>query len=261
MKTLARVLSGLVLLGALAAPSVGAQESGLERAERLARDGRANEARAALVSWWDGAYDEAGRDDQQRALWLRARLTVSPEEAIRDYQRLVVLYPAGPYADRALFRLAQAAHAMGDGAQARAHVEALARDHPGSAVRQEAEAWLRSAGDAPPAPATGSRAPDQVSGAPPREAAASAAAPAGPFSVQLGAFGERERAQSVLQEATGAGFAARLVRVDGSPLLHVRVGSFAERDGAQALFERLARAGLQGAVVRDERGERPAGSD
>ncbi len=260
MKTRWLLLSGLVLVAALAGTSVGAQESGLERAERLAQDGRANEARAALVSWWDGAYDEAGRDDQQRALWLRARLTVSPEEAIRDYQRLVVLYPAGPYADRALLRLAQAAHAMGDGAQARAHVEALARDHPGSPVRQEAEAWLRGAGDAPPPTVSGVGGGGRESGEPTREAA-SAAAPTGPFSVQLGAFGERERAQSVLEDATGAGFAARLVRVDGSPLLHVRVGSFVEREAAQALFERLARAGLQGAVVRDERGERPAGSD
>jgi cell division septation protein DedD len=78
--------------------------------------------------------------------------------------------------------------------------------------------------------------------------------------VQLGAFGEEERARAVVQQAVAAGFEARLVRVDGSPLLHVRVGSFAERPGAQALFERLAREGIQGAVVRDDRPERPAGS-
>ena len=260
MKKLSKLLSALVLLGTFTATALGAQQSGLENADRLARDGRTNEARAALVAWWDQGYDAAGRDDQQLALWLRARLTVSPEEAIRDYQRLVVLYPAGPYADRALLRLAQAAHAMGDGAQARAHVEALARDHPGSPVRREAEAWLSGAGDPPPVPARVAREPDPASVGSERGGRVSANAPMGPFSVQLGAFGETDRAQTVFQDATRAGFDARLVRVDGSPLLHVRVGSFEEREAAQALFERLARSGLQGAVVRDERGERPAGS-
>ena len=236
-----------------------AQESGLNRAEDFARVGRTNEARAALVSWWDRAYEDAGRDLQQRALWLRARLTVSPDEAIRDYQRLVVLYPAGPYAERALLRLAQGAHAMGDGAQARAHVEALARDHPGSPVLREAEAWLSRAGD-PPSTSNRAATPEVTSPAPGSTPTPSVAAPSGPFSVQLGAFGEAARAQAVFQDATEAGFDVRLVQVEGSPLLHVRVGAFAERDPAQALFERLARAGLQGAVVRDERAERPAGS-
>ncbi len=260
MRWILRLLAATAVLATLPSGAILAQESGLDGAESLARDGRTNEARAALVSWWDQGYESAGRDDQQRALWLRARLTVSPDEAIRDYQRLVVLYPAGPYAERALLRLAQGAHAMGDGAQARAHVEALGRDHPGSPVHREAEAWLRAAGDPPPAANPSTPAPEPTDATPRSGGMPTSAAPTGPFSVQLGAFGEASRAQDVFQDATEAGFDARLVQVEGSPLLHVRVGAFVERDPAQALFERLARAGLQGAVVRDERAERPAGS-
>ena len=260
MKRLLRFLVSFGVLTTVTAVTVAAQDSGLERAESLARDGRANEARAALVSWWDQGYQDAGRDDQQRALWLRARLTVSPDEAIRDYQRLVVLYPAGPYADRALLRLAQGAHAMGDGAQARSHVEALVRDHPGSPVRREAEAWFSAAGDPLPASDREMRETDMGDPTPGAEMTPSNAPRAGPFSVQLGAFGDTSRAQAVFEDATAAGFDVRLVRVEGSSLLHVRVGAFPERDPAQALFERLARAGVQGAVVRDERAERPAGS-
>ena len=265
------LLVGLLLVGA---PSgAGAQTSELERVDRLAREGRANEARAALLAWWEDGYDGVGRDLQQRALWLRARLTVDPEQAMRDYQRLVVLYPAGTFTDQALFRLAQAAHALGDGAQARAHVEALARDHPGSPVRRAAETWLREAGEATPPTTTERSAAGVVVGEAPGEAGAGvpagmpsrraddatapAGTPGGVFSVQLGAFGEEPRARSVFDEAREAGFEARLVRVEGSPLLHVRVGSFAERESAQAMFERLARQGLQAAVVRDERAERP----
>lgn len=260
-------LVGLLLMGAPA--MAGAQTSELERIDELAREGRTNEARSALLAWWEGGYDGVGRDLQQRALWLRARLTMDPEQAMRDYQRLVVLYPAGTFTDQALFRLAQAAHALGDGAQARAHVEALARDHPGSTVRRAAEAWLRDAGDAVPPVSTGRSVAGEGPGRAEADVPAGAASgraddvgvtaegPTGVFSVQLGAFGEEPRARSVFDDAREAGFQARLVRVEGSPLLHVRVGSFDERESAQAMFERLAREGLQAAVVRDERTERP----
>lgn len=264
-------LVGLLLVGAPAA--AGAQTSELERIDELVREGRTNEARAALLAWWEGGYEGVDRDLQQRALWLRARLTIDPEQAMRDYQRLVVLYPAGTFTDQALFRLAQAAHALGDGAQARAHVEALTRDHPGSPVRRAAEAWLRDAGDAVPPASTGQSAKGVVAGegagsagagvpageAPGRAEAAGVTAegPTGVFSVQLGAFGEEPRARSVFDDAREAGFEVRLVRVEGSPLLHVRIGSFDERESAQEMFERLARQGLHSAVVRDERAERP----
>jgi hypothetical protein len=254
------LVAGLLLVGA---PGVAeAQTVDLEQIDRLTREGRTNEARAALLAWWDDGYDGVGRDLQQRALWLRARLTVDPERAMREYQRLVVLYPAGTFTDQALFRLAHAAHALGDGSQARAHVEVLARDHPGSPVRRVAEAWLREAGEAvPPAASTGRPDTDvatvQTPAGGPGETAGPSRASAAVFSVQLGAFGEEPRARSVFDEAREAGFEARLVRVEGSPLLHVRVGSFEERTAAQGMFERLAREGLQAAVVRDERTERP----
>jgi len=274
----------VVLGGAPFAGSTGwaavAQTGGLEAVERMAGEGRAGEARAALQAWWDASHDRASRDDQQRALWLRARLTQDPEQAALDYQRLAVLYPGGAFADQALFRLAQAFHALGDGSRARQQMEALARDYPGSPVRSEAEQWLAAAG-APPAPparataagaAAADRTPAQAPAPAPTAAAAATPATAGgapataalrtagpgvPFTVQLGAFGEEDRARSVLAEAARAGFETRLVRVEGSPLLHVRVGAFVEREGAQNLYDGLQRQGIQGAIVRDERSERP----
>ena len=73
----------------------------------------------------------------------------------------------------------------------------------------------------------------------------------------LSGAGDPERARSVLGQAVQAGFQARLVRVDGSPLLHVRVGSFGDRPAAQAVLDRLSAASIEGAVVRDPRPERP----
>ena len=45
--------------------------------------GRTEEARAALVEWWDGDREDAPRRDLQRGLWLRGRLTVDPVQADR----------------------------------------------------------------------------------------------------------------------------------------------------------------------------------
>ena len=254
----------MLALGAVlawTAPPLTAQ-SGLEEVDRLARAGNAAAARATLVAWWDAEHEAASREDQQRALWLRARLTVDPEEAMRDYQRLVVLYPGGMFTDQALFRMAQAAHALGDGQRARTHVEALVRDYPGSPVRRSAEAWLEAAGDPPSPPTETAAAPDM--GPATSEAAAagtpvaSGAVPDRYYAVQLGAFGEEERAMSVAAAGLEAGFDVRVVRVEGSPFLHVRVGMFPDRPEALELFNDLARAGVQGALVQDDRAEVPA---
>lgn len=249
-----------MMLGGTTSP-LAAQE-GLEEVDRLARAGSAAAARATLVAWWDAEHDAASREDQQRALWLRARLTVDPEQAMRDYQRLVVLYPGGMFSEQALLRMAQAAHALGDGQQARTHVDALARDYPGSPVRRSAEAWLEAAGDPPPPPtetaAATSNAGPVTSGADARAPDALDGVPARYYAVQLGAFGEEDRAMSVATAGLEAGFDVRVVRVEGSPFLHVRVGMFPDRPEALELFNELARAGVQGALVQDDRNELPA---
>jgi septal ring-binding cell division protein DamX len=265
-----RALTALLLalvLGFSAGPA--SAQTGLEDIDRLTRAGSTAAARAALVAWWDAEHDAASRDVQQRALWLRARLTVEPEQAMRDYQRLVVLYPGGTFTDQALLRLAQAAHALGDGRQAQAHVEALIRDYPGSPVRRTAESWLQAAGDPPPPPAAApsQAAPERTGAAPsagppaadaPSGGATVAATPARYYAVQLGAFGEEDRALGVAAAGRDAGFDVRVVRVEGSPFFHVRVGMFPDRPEALELFNSLARAGVQGALVQDERAELPA---
>jgi cell division septation protein DedD len=263
-----------------------AQGASLDRVEELARLGRTEEARSALAEWWSGARDEASQRDLQRGLWLRGRLTVDPVQAELDYQRLVVLYPSGPYTPEALLRLAQSAHAHGDAEAARRHVEALARDYPTSPSRTQAEAWLRSAGPAPApsgaraggAPATAGRAgaagdaavgqPSQgrigpgapadttVSGI--RRSPDRPAAPADvplDWSVQFGAFSDEERAFVLQRDLVAANLAARLVRVAGSGFLHVRIGRFGTREEAALQLEDVARRGFAAAIVRDDRAE------
>jgi cell division septation protein DedD len=255
----ARRAAGLALRVALAAaalaapPPLAAQGAGpgrpsggaLEQVEELTRLGRTEEAREVLTGWWASVAGAAGRREMQRGLWLRGRLTVDPVEAELEFQRLVVLYPSGPYTPGALFRLAQAAHARGEGAAAEAHVAALVRDHPNSPVRREAEAWLRDAGPAervaerPIATRVDTRREDT----------------SGQYSVQLGAFADGARAFALLEEVRGAGIEARIVRVAGSRFVHVRVGRFEARPDAAQQLDALTRLGISAAIVRDERAE------
>jgi cell division septation protein DedD len=265
------VARGLLALSCmlLATSSVGAQS--LDRVEELARLGRTEEARAMLSQWWTDARPGAAQRDLQRGLWLRGRLTVDPNLAELDYQRLVVLYPSSPFAPQALLRLAQSAHASGDAEDAARHVGTIARDYPTSPVRAEAEAWLRGAGAPPPAsdppPATapavtagGAVATPPPPTAPPQTAPPTArpSAPADEvldWSVQFGAFTDEERAFALHRELVSAGLAARLVRVAGSGFVHVRIGRFSNRADASAQLQEVTARGFTAAIVRDDRAE------
>ncbi len=225
----------------------------LDNVEELARMGRTESAREALRRWWDRSSSEASRRDAQRALWLRGRLTMDPGEAAIDFRRLVVEYPGGPYSDVALLRLAQAAFAQGDSAQAARDVGRLAQEYPSSAVRREAEAWLASAGSPPPPPARTNRA------SPPDVRPPPGAAAVGPFSVQLGAFADRGRAEALRRRAAEAGLDVRLATLPGSELVRVRVGRFDSSEEAHAILERVQGLGFTTTVVRDANREERSG--
>lgn len=268
---LARVVLVLGLAVLVAAP-LAAQS--LDRVEELARLGRAEEARELLTQWWEEARDAASQRDLQRGLWLRGRLTVEPNLAELDYQRLVVLYPSSPYAPQAILRLAQSAHANGDAATAQRHVATIVRDYPTSQVRAEAEAWLRDAGTPPPPteaprtapPTTATRDPAPPTSPTPVPTPVPTPAPAqgrptAPadeallWSVQFGAFTDEERAFGLHAELVSAGLAARLVRVAGSGFVHVRIGRFATRAEASTQLQQVSARGFSAAIVRDDRAE------
>lgn len=249
----------LLLAAALAAgttPGVAQDAPSLDRVEALAGQGRAEEAREMLLGWWSTSAGSANRRDAQRALWLRGRLTVDPAQGDLDFRRLVIEYPGGPYSDLALFRLAQSAYAAGDSLAAVGNVIRLAREYPASAARREAEAWLATAGPAPPrlteAPAAEAEpapvpAAEVSSGELPGPTAQSSAQ----FTVQLGAFSSEGRAEALLRRVSDAGFVARLVTVGGSSLIRVRVGAFDAQEGADAILKRLQDLGFTAALARD----------
>ena len=211
----------------------------LAQIDSLVMAGRTEDARQGLMTWWDRA--PAGRTDQQHTLWLRAVLTVDPAQASVDYQRLVVEYPGGPYSDRALLRLAQAAEARGDFVRAQGHLRTLLRDYPTSPARLDAGRMLPSVESAVKVQAL---ADPVVSPAP-------TPVPAGPWTVQLGAFADPDRARALREEIGADHLNARIVVVPPSRLIRVRTGRFQSKARAEGLRSALGARGLEATVSDD----------
>jgi hypothetical protein len=271
---------GVALLLAAATPDViRAQDAALVRVEQLTSEGRYSSARDELAAWFEAAWEASAREDRQRALWLRGRLTVDGGMAERDYRRLVVEHPGGQFSDDALLRLAQLAWARSDADGALRHLRMLTRDYPESEHRAEALELIArlSAGAPAGSGATGAGGPAPgATGAgmlAPAVAPQTSAAPANapriesgavperfdgmPFTIELGAFSTEPPAQTIAAAAIAAGVQVRVVGLPGSDLIHVRTGAFFSQMEAQARALELRVQGLPAAVSDDRAEEEP----
>lgn len=242
----------------------------LDRVDQLVRDGRIQEARAALLEWSE-AHPQPDREERQRELWFRGVLTLDPAQAASAYRRLAVEFPGGSFTDLALHRLGTAAALRGDLVSAAGSFETLARDYPGSSVRGEAVNWLSRnraavdsaraarAQDAPTRtpPATGTeRVPPRSDREPQPRPPTTEVRDAGAFAAQLGAFTTADRAEVLATRVREAGFEPRIVRVPGSEFFRVRAGRFTVAEEARAFIERLRQAGFDAGLATDADRER-----
>lgn len=221
--------------------SATAVTDALATADSLSRSGRTEEAREWFVAWWDAGRSEASRSELEHATWLRAVLTVDPEQARVEYRRLVVEFPGGPHAAPALARIARMLAAAGDTAGARDTWETLLREHPGSEESATAEAWL---GSAPPGDGV------EAEGSAPLDLA-----------LQLGAFSSLVRARELTARAREAGLEPRMVRVRGSDLIRVRLGRFGSEADAEELHGQIRALGFDALIVDGAEREEAVGSD
>lgn len=236
------LLAWVAPLAAQAGPlAAQAGPPSLARVDSMVAAGLAEEARGVLSRWWTQESARADRGDLQRAIWLRAVLTVDPTQAALDYQRLVLEHPGGAWSDRALLRLAQLAAARGDAAKARTQLRSLLRDYPGSPMREEASGLLRSLGTE----AAAENVPIAET-----ERVALGRAPGG-WTVQLGAFASPERARALGREISAAGDSVRFVVVPPSRLVRVRFGRFPSQAAADQARRALIARGFQATLSDD----------
>jgi hypothetical protein len=95
-------------------PALAQGAGSLDQVESLMSEGRIIQAREVLMAWLDSRLSSASREDRQRGIWLRGRLTVDPSMAEVDFRRLVLEYPGGPYSAAALLRLGLHAELRGE---------------------------------------------------------------------------------------------------------------------------------------------------
>lgn len=124
----------------IALPPPGMTDSIVIRARRLASDGNAAAGRALLDSAM--AASKEGSPEYVNALFGRAMIAGSGDEARKDYLRIAVDYSSSPRAEDALLRLAQMELARGDRAAAKRYLERLTLEHPAGPSRAEGAYWM-----------------------------------------------------------------------------------------------------------------------
>ena len=144
----ALISAALVTLAAIAdsvvasaqATGASAADSVFRRAQRLANDGNTSAGRALADSVL--AASPEGTPAYVDALYWRAMLAESAEQARRDYLRIAVEFSLSSRAEDALLRLAQLELTRGDRAAAKRHLERLALEHATGASRAQGLYWM-----------------------------------------------------------------------------------------------------------------------
>lgn len=251
-----------------AAGSLGAQQSAsLDRAETLAANGKYGEARATLAQWWSTHRTPRSSESPlvARALLLRARLTMHPDTAEKDYLRIVLEHPSSPQTPEALLRLGQHFLAQGDVERGRVYLRRLTRDFPGSPQRATALAFLARADSTKPAPRAKAVAVEderkrpatpRAQPTPKRESDVARSSATGNYSLQSGAFRLQSGAVSLAARLRKAGYDARVVSTGGE-LKFVRVGRYASAKDAVDVAKRIRAQGFTAVVVDDVVREKP----
>ena len=116
------------------------QDSVFRRAQRMASDGNAPAARALVDSVL--AASTEGSAAFIDALFWRATLAESTDQARRDYLRLAVEFSPSPRAEDALLRLAQIELSRGDHVAAKKHLDRLVLEHPSGMSSAPAAYWM-----------------------------------------------------------------------------------------------------------------------
>ena len=142
-----------VVLLAIAAPSARGQgtdtttsspvtsmDSAFARARALVVSGQTAAGRAIVDSIF--AATPVGTVAYGDALYGRAMIAPTAEDAARDYQQIVVEYPLSMHAGDALLQLAQLERSEGDRASAIRHLQRFLRENPGNAKRARTGLWL-----------------------------------------------------------------------------------------------------------------------
>lgn len=247
---------------AAAVPQAADQIPSLDIVEAALDSGRVEVARGELDRWFESNEDGAELETMARARYLRGRMTANAEQAEIDYI-WVAIDGGGPYAAEAWLKLAQLRLMRGDAARATGDLERLRADYPDAPVLAESWLWsgftLEAGGDLSGACDAWGRARDLATTpgtASVRAQAELSLATCSPvesqYTVQLGAFREREAAVALRQRVEPTGLTVRIEEPnDASDWYRVRSGHFPRREQAEGVARGLTDRGFEAIVVTE----------
>lgn len=270
---------------AAAAKGQAASDSVFVRAQRMVSDGNAAAGRALVDSMVRAA--RRGSPAYAEAIFWRATLAPTAQQAESDYRRLIVEYPLYARSGDVLLRLAQLELMRGNRDAAVVHLRRIQTEHPEFGNQAAASYWLGRVlfekNDLPGAcsaiaeakrivkaddvelknqidyqdqqcvgvaiPAADSLPKLEVP-VEPAPVASPAPQPTGVYSVQVAAYDKLSQANALVTRLTKRGFAAR---VDGKKApFRVRIGKYESRAAAAAAQQRIKKSGITGIVVKAE---------
>lgn len=251
------------------------------RAQRMVSDGNATAGRALVDSMVRAA--RRGSPSYAEAIFWRATLAATSQQAEQDYRRLIVEYPLYARSGDVLLRLAQLELLRGNRDAAAVHLRRIQTEHPEFGNQAAASYWLSRVlfekNDLPGACGAIADAkrllkaddielknqldyqdqqcigvvisqPADTVQKTPKPAKVSDTAAGGSYSVQVAAYNKKSQASALEAKLTKRGFAAR---VDGkSAPFRVRIGKYATSAEATAAQQRIKKSGITGIVVKAE---------
>jgi cell division septation protein DedD len=272
-----------LICSAAAANGQTASDSVFVRAQRMVSDGNAAAGRALVDSMVRAA--RRGSPAYAEAIFWRATLAPTSQQAEQDYRRLIVEYPLYARSGDVLLRLAQLELMRGNRDAAVVHLRRIQTEHPEFGNQAAASYWLGKVlfekNDLPAACSAIAEAKrivkaddvelknqidyqdQQCAGvvippvdsvpkvevpAEPTPVATPAPKPMGVYSVQVAAYDKLSQANALVSRLTKRGFAAR---VDGKKApFRVRIGKYESRAAAIAAQQRMKKSGITGIVVK-----------
>jgi cell division septation protein DedD len=252
-------------------PPSGSGDSVFQRAQRMANEGNAAAGRALVDSML--AASPEGSMAYADALFWRAALAESTDQARRDYLRLAVEFSLSPRAEDALLRLSQIELARGDRAAARKFLERLALEHPNGPSRAQAAYWmgrvLLDEGTMPAGCASLAEARARVSTsdvelsnqisyymrqcASVQRIADAARADSVAHADSVAKADSMASAATARRKAAGSASSTRSLKKDAAPgpIWSVQVAAYSTRQEADRLSKRLAVRGYESRVTAD----------
>jgi len=256
------VLGAATARPAAAVPQAAAQTPSLDIVEAALDSGRVEVARVELDRWFGSNEDDAEREKLTRARFLRGRMTADADSAELDYI-WAAIDGVGPYSAEAWLKLAQLRLMRGDAARATGDLQRLRADYPDSPVLAESWLWsgftLEAAGDLSGACEAWGRARDLATtpGTASVRAQAELSLPTcspveGQYTVQLGAFRDRDPAVALRQRVEATGLTVRIEEPDNSTdWYRVRSGHFPSQEQAEDVARGLTDRGFEAIVVTE----------